>query len=63
MVMWIALYVLFIGGEYRIAPLPIAFPSEKSCQQAVLQHNIVLEQSKPDEGSYMSRCVDMGKSV
>jgi len=63
MVMWVAVFILFIGSEYRVAPLPIAFPSEASCKNAVLKHKMFLEESKPAEASYIGRCVDMGKSA
>lgn len=61
--MWVAVFILFIGSEYRVAPLPIAFPTEIACKNAVLKHKMHLEKTKPPEASYIGHCVDMGKSA
>lgn len=51
---------MFVGNEYRIQPLPYIYVSKEQCEMARNNNELVLDQSKPEGGFHISRCVDMG---
>ena len=58
--MWVVVFVMFVGNEYRIQPLPYIYFTKEQCEVARNNNDVILDQSRPEGGFYISRCVDMG---
>ena len=46
--MWVAVFLMFVGNEYRIQPLPYIYVSKEQCEMARNNNELVLDQSKPE---------------
>jgi len=57
--MYALLILLILGPNYQIGTMPNLFPDQKSCLAARYEYEQMLEQTKPDNASYVTRCVDM----
>jgi hypothetical protein len=58
--MWVAVFLLFVGSEYRIQPLPFIFTTQEACELQRINNEQMLNISKPEGGFHISRCVDIG---
>lgn len=57
--MYVLLTVLMIGTQYQVKAMPVLFADEKSCLVARYEYEQMLEQTKPEGGAFVTRCVDM----
>ena len=61
--MYVLLILLTIGPKYQIGTMPNLFPDQQSCLLARYEYEQMLEQTKPDSASYVTRCVDMKQTA
>ena len=61
--MWVAVFILFFDGGYRIVTAPQIFKDEKACEFSRMESVKNLTATRPDGASFTSRCIDMGQQV
>ena len=61
--MYVLIAILMIGTQYKINTMPVIFADQKSCLKARYDYEQMLEQTKPDNASYVTRCVDMKQTA
>lgn len=61
--MYALLILLTIGSNYQIGTMPNLFPDKSSCLLARQEYEQMLEQTKPPNASYVTRCVDMKQTT
>ena len=60
--MYVMVVLLIMGSEYKIHAAPLLFRDHRSCHQAKVDYEKTLEKTKPSDGSYSVRCIQMNTS-
>jgi hypothetical protein len=60
--MYVMVVLLIMGSEYKIHAAPLLFESHSSCHKELVDYEKVLEKTKPSNGSYSVRCIQMNTS-
>ena len=60
--MYVMVVLLIMGSEYKIQASSLLFKDYRSCQQERIDYEKSLEETKPSNGSYSVRCIQMNTS-
>lgn len=61
--MFVAVFIIFLGQTYRVAPLPNIYPSLETCEIELNNFQIKLSVNQPDNAFVMGECVSFGVKV
>lgn len=60
--MYVMVVLLIMGSEYKIQASPLLYENHSSCHKEMVDYEKVLEKTKPSNGSYTVRCIQMNTS-